>query len=333
MMLPGYDSIRVPARFAMLAILCLSVVAALTFTRLTASISRRGRLAAAALVICGVIVDSAISEMPLAQLPLRMLNFESLPPGVAVMELPLGDPGADVAAMYRGMYHNRPVVNGYSGYFPRSYGILHKGLELRDPRMFDAVSAWGPVVVMVNTIEDSDERWVRQLIERPDTKVLGEESGRKFFLLPGGTPPVEIVESARLPIRAYANVNNDRMPMALDGDRETRWDSGPQRGIEEVTVDFQSTRFVDGVTMTINEHLSDFPRSLVIETSDDGEHWMRRWEGSTAAVALAASLRAPRDVPLAFALPHVPARYLRMRQIGNDPVYYWSIFELAVYGD
>ena len=85
--------------------------------------------------------------------------------------------------------------------------------------------------------------------------------------------------------------------------------------------------------MTISDHPWDFPRSLVIETSDDGEQWTKRWEGSTAAVALAASLRAPRDVPLAFALPHVPARFLRLRQIGNDPIYYWSIFELAVYGD
>ena len=106
-----------------------------------------------------------------------------------------------------------------------------------------------------------------------------------------------------------------------------------QRGVEEVTVDLQTTRFVDGLTMTINEHPWDFPKSLVIETSRDGRQWTPGWEGSTAAVAFAAALRAPRDVPLAFALPHVPARFLRMRQLGNDPAYSWSIFELAVYGD
>ena len=36
--------------------------------------------------------------------------------------------------------------------------------------------------------------------------------------------------------------------------------------------------------------------------------------------------------PLTFALPHVPARWIRLRQLGNDPVFYWSIFELTVFG-
>lgn len=338
MKLPGYDSIRVPARFAMLAMLCVSVVAAMSFARLTSSVARNARLALAALVVCGVIVDSAIGEMPLKSLPWRLYRFESLPPGVAVLELPLGDTGADVAAMYRSMFHGRPVVNGYSGYFPRSYGILRKGIELGDPQIFDAVSAWGPVVVIVDPYFDAlanpPFRWTKLLAGRPGTVYLGEEDlGHKAYLIPGGTPPVDIQGLSRLPIHAKANVNGDRMALALDGQRETRWDSGPQQGVEEVIIDLGEPRFIDGITMTINEKLSDFPRSLVIETTQDGEQWTKRWEGSTAVVAFAAAVRHPVDNPLAFALPHAPARWIRLRQLGKDPIFYWSIFELAVYGD
>ncbi len=334
MALPGYDAVRVPARFAMLAALCLSVVAALAFARLTSSLRRLTRAVLAALVVSGVLVDSWIGEMPLPTLPTRLQALESLPAGTAVLELPVGETGDDVAAMYRGMYHGRPVVNGYSGYFPPSNDVVRRGFEIRDPEMFDAVAAWGPLVVAVNERHDDGERWAKQLTARPGTVALGEESGRKLFSLAGMPFPAEIEQSSpRLQVQAAtANVQSQRIGLALDGNPETRWDSGPQRGVETVTVDLGSLRTVDGLTMTIGHHLSDFPRMLVIETSEDGRSWSTRWKGSTAVIAFAGAVRHPKDVPLAFALPHVPARLLRLRQLGQDPVFYWTIFELTVFG-
>src|SRR4029077_5145414 len=75
MLLPGYDSVRVPARFAMLAALCLSVVAALTFARLSRGAGGLPRLILAAAAACGILVDSAIGEMPLKALPLRLASL------------------------------------------------------------------------------------------------------------------------------------------------------------------------------------------------------------------------------------------------------------------
>jgi hypothetical protein len=41
-----------------------------------------------------------------------------------VIELPAGDAGRDAAAMYRSLFHQRPVANGWSGYMPKSMGDL-----------------------------------------------------------------------------------------------------------------------------------------------------------------------------------------------------------------
>ncbi|MEO8259635.1 MAG: discoidin domain-containing protein [Acidobacteriota bacterium] len=334
MALPGYDAVRVPARFAMLAALCLSVVAALAFARLT----RRGRWSVraplAALVVAGVLVDSWIGEMPLPRVPFRLQALESLPARTVVMELPLGDTSADVAAMYRAMYHRGQLVNGYSGYFPRSYEILRRGLELRDPRMFDALAASGPVVVAVDALGDDGSRWSKQLAARPGTVILGEESGKRLYSLPRGDNLPGIDPAARpLPVRsAIANVENPRLVLAFDGDPATRWDGGNQRGVEVVTVDLGSVRTVDGLTMTLGPQLADFPRLLAIDTSQDGSVWSPQWQGSTAAHAFAGAVRQPADVPLTFALPHVPARLVRLRQLGQDPVFYWTIFEMTVFG-
>ena len=333
MMLPGYDSVRVPARFAMLSALCLSVVAAFAFARLTTRAGRVARLTLAAVVVCGILVDSAIGEMPLKTLPLRLSSLEALPGQEAVAELPMGDVLDDAAAMYRGIYHGRPVVNGYSGYFPGGYDFLRKGLAVHDPQMFDAMTAFGPVIVVVDSARDPEGTWITQLAARPGAKLVLEEAGRKMYALPGAALPLEAKSSERLPIRwLKATVNSDHVALAMDGREDTRWSSGPQNGTEVVTIDLGSTRFIDGLSMTIGPYASDYPRTLVIESSDDGYTWTPRWQGSSAAAAFAAAVRHPRERPLMFALPHLPARWLRLRQLGQDSVSCWSIFELQVFG-
>jgi F5/8 type C domain len=333
MVLPGYDAIRVPARFAMLAALCLSVSAGLAFARLTLRMRWVFAMPLTAVVVAGVLLDSWIRTMPVPTLPPRLHVLETLPADTAVAELPLGYSGDDVLAMYRGMYHGRPLVNGYSGFFPRSYDVLTRGLATHDPEMFDAIAAWGPVAVAIDSRHDDGGQWTKQLAARPGTVLLGEEGGRKVFMLTGGQLPPEIKSAGRLHLESVsANVQSDRIGLALDGNPATRWDSGPQRGLEVITIDLGSSRAVEGVTMTIGRQLSDFPRNLVIERSENGNDWTAAWQGRTALVAFTAAVRHPRDVELTFALTSAPARFIRLRQLGQDPVFYWSIFELGVLG-
>ena len=65
MYLPGFNSLRVPARFWMTVTLCLAVIGAMVFARLTEKLGRL-RLAAAAIVAFGVLADTWMSAMPLA---------------------------------------------------------------------------------------------------------------------------------------------------------------------------------------------------------------------------------------------------------------------------
>jgi hypothetical protein len=283
-------------------------------------------------VACGVLVDSAIGEMPLRPLPLRLASLESLPGRAPVVELPMGFSGDDLAAMYRGMYHQRPVLNGYSGFFPPSYDVMRLGFALRDPRMFDVLTARSPMIIVVDTARDPEGQWAKQVAERPGATLERVEAGRKVFSLAAGSWPEEVIVP-RLPIQSVtANINAERMPLVLDGNLDTCWDSGAQLGAENVTIDLGSTRTVDGVTMTLGSHPLDFPRTLVIESSEDGLTWTARWQGSPAAVALAAAIRHPKEMPLFFELPKVAARMLRLRQVGHDPNFHWLIFELAVHG-
>jgi hypothetical protein len=140
MWLPGFEGLRVPARFAMLATLCIAAAASIAAVRILPR-SRRFSVPAAALIIVGLLADGWLETMPLVPLPSRF----PLPPArdAIVLELPLDDPDVGVSAMYRAISHGRPLVNGYSGHFPPHHGLLATALRRGDPTaLLDPEGEW-----------------------------------------------------------------------------------------------------------------------------------------------------------------------------------------------
>jgi hypothetical protein len=140
---PGFESARVPARFSFVVMVCLSVLAALAVRRLWPSVTRASLMMTGVIGI--VIVADGWTTIPVVPVP------EPMPVRVdadLVVELPAPSLMEDVAAMYRGMAHRRPVVNGYSGWRPPHYAALERDLRkdclgsldtLRGGRSMDAV--------------------------------------------------------------------------------------------------------------------------------------------------------------------------------------------------
>jgi hypothetical protein len=124
MALPGFESARVPARFAAIWVVCLGVLAAIVVVRLLPRRSRRSALAIAALS-AAVVVDGW-ADVETTPIP------PSMPVPVTadlVIELPNRTWTEEAPAMYRGMLHGRPVVNGYSAFAPPHYSLLRHDLE------------------------------------------------------------------------------------------------------------------------------------------------------------------------------------------------------------
>ena len=140
---PGFGSVRVPARFMCVEILCLAVIAAFAFARIWPA-SKRGSVLAALAIAAAIAIDGW-ARLPVVPAP------KPLPVAVTadlVVELPTWSAEDDVGAMYRGISHGRPVVNGYSGFVPPHYVGLQEDLRnncvnslerLRAGRSMDAV--------------------------------------------------------------------------------------------------------------------------------------------------------------------------------------------------
>ena len=144
---PGFDGLRVPARFGMIVTLGLAALAALGL----AAIDQRRRQSASVLAAALIVVEAAAIPIPINQNstdytqpglaplpPLVALGGDAppvyrfiaqLPPSSVVIELPLGEPAFDVRYMWYSALHWRRLVNGYSGGAPLRYEFLREALK------------------------------------------------------------------------------------------------------------------------------------------------------------------------------------------------------------
>ena len=152
---PGFNGVRVPARYAMIAGLFLAVLAGYGAAALfrignvrragtSLSAEARGAKAEGSAVVTVVLavlilVEGAAIPMemnrtwaqneaeppgrvfPASQAPAVYARVASLPAGSALTEFPFGDAAWEIRYVYYSHTHWRPITNGYSGAFPPAY--------------------------------------------------------------------------------------------------------------------------------------------------------------------------------------------------------------------
>jgi hypothetical protein len=331
MYIPGVEGVRVPARFWMLAVLCLSIAAALAIVALTARWPRLRRTIVAAACV-GVLADGWPTPVTTPAAPGRRPNHTS---AEARLDLPLSV-GHDLMALYWAVFHQRPLLNGYSGYFAPHYWVLRHLVEHSDHGALSAMASFGDLEVVVDHAADDDHR-VRAYVSSHPTaeEVFTSEAYSSYRIRTSGEralhpridgPTVQIAS-------ATATVGSRLLDRINDGDLVSRWEAGRgQQPGDSLTIDLGSTTPVRGVELDLGGYVADFPRWLLVQTSTDGTAWEERWSGSGGGAALAGALLDARLMPLFFGFPEVPVRYIRLTQLGADPVFYWSVAELRVYG-
>jgi len=128
----GFEAIRAPARFAVVAMLGLALLAATGLKQALHSVAagdvaRQGAFAA---VVVGALLleytnaPLAFVEAPVSDTAVGRWLRDAPGPG-AVAYLPVGMDRENTPAMVEALQHGRPIVNGYSGQRPASYtGIV-----------------------------------------------------------------------------------------------------------------------------------------------------------------------------------------------------------------
>lgn len=116
---PGFEAIRAPARFAVIAMSGLCPLAGL-------AMSSGGRLAAALTAL--MMLEFVNAPLGLAAAPPRSTEtghwLKDAPGRGAVLYLPLGIDADNTPFMVQSLEHGRPIVNGYSGQRPGHFAAV-----------------------------------------------------------------------------------------------------------------------------------------------------------------------------------------------------------------
>jgi hypothetical protein len=324
MRLPAFNGLRVPARFWMMTLACLGVLAALAIDRLHGS-ARRTVVAVAS---AGLLLDGWPRAIPVFPEPER----RSAPAAVSArLDLPSND-DVDAAALFQQTLENVPLYNGFSGYAAPQIYPMRVLLESHDPRILQALTARGSLGIVVDRASDGDGEW-RKFVEAFPGAVRQEaRSTWSSYRLPAN-PGGDFLPDRRgdpIPIKALdAFPSAPHTPRAIDGDLRTRWSGGVQRAAADFTIELGQPEHVGQLVVDLGEFWTDFPQRLLIEVSADGSGWQTVFDGPTALHAYYGALRHPKEIPLVFALNRDNVRFIRMKQLGWGS-HDWSIAEVHV---
>jgi hypothetical protein len=198
---PGFDGLRVPARFGMIVAFGLAILAGCGAADVCRRHRRRWIVAAASVAILAEAFavpipvnsnDTNYKQSGLAPLPASLAVGDAalpvyafaatLPAASVLLELPLGEPAFDVRYMLYALRHRRALVNGYSGGAPDDYARLTellKDLSRRPDQAWQAVVASGATHVIVH---EAAYRWGRG----PDISAWASRHGAREIAVFGG---------------------------------------------------------------------------------------------------------------------------------------------------
>lgn len=176
---PGFDGLRVPARYVMLVTLCLAVLAGLGASFL---IARARRFGVTLVILAGAFMlveawptafetNVRLGAKGLDLTPRELGVGGRLPPvyqtlrdserPIILLELPFGTPAWDLLAVYYAGYHRQRLVNGYSGFFPERQQHLDRMFKRyrEDPEgTWRALLSSGATHVLVHEAAFPDRR-------------------------------------------------------------------------------------------------------------------------------------------------------------------------------
>jgi hypothetical protein len=331
MSLPGFDGgVRAPARFAMPAILALSVAAALAFDRLR--LPKPWRRTVAAAIMAGIVADGWIGHMTVPAVP----DMWPVPAGLTfgpVLELPLAKDYSDFVAMYQSTRHGHGTVNGHSGFFPAHYAAMQSVLNDGDATVFDAFTQPDPLLVVLDRSSDPGGQW--NAIVRKTGRATLVSSGDRWTLF-SVSPPVAQAPcaGAELALSAAADAHgpidvtllSDRNPQTWFVTKES------QRAGDTVTLDLGRAAHLCAVRMSLGTSWWTYPRVLIAATSLDALDWRVAFSGSTAGLMIRGAMQQPREVWIDVPVRSEAARYVRLRLEKSESSAPWFIPEMRVIG-
>ncbi|HEV3216574.1 MAG TPA: hypothetical protein VGZ27_12665 [Vicinamibacterales bacterium] len=202
---PGFDGLRVPARYGMLVMMFLSIAAGSgafdlqrRFRHGALTVVSIGFFAVAESFAAPIVVNGTVPVDDYETPPSRVFTGEqvpavykflgTLPADTIVAEFPLGEWAYELRYVFYSTVHWHPLINGYSGTFPLSYSL--RAFMLRQPEdrpddAWDSLVASGATHAVVHETYYKDGRGkaVSQWLSGHGARLAAEFDGDKVYIV------------------------------------------------------------------------------------------------------------------------------------------------------
>ena len=353
---PGFEGLRAPTRCHIFVMFVLAAFAAFGLRSLTQKLVGQKRRLLAFLVLILLLAEFLSLPIPLVSVPVKkdipaVYRWLAAQEGedFALLELPFPREGQGVgmiecSRVYFSIYHWKRLANGYSGYIPPLYNELRRrwdgdyslSQKIQDTKtlgirylifhssMYHPESF--PLIPIDMARRTEQAVFIGQFEEAYVYEILGWKEGMKELRQKNSFRRIEPKGW-----KVSAPVNTGAARLAIDGQKETRWDTaGPQQPGQFFEVDLGQTVTLARLSLALGSSKFDYPRGYRVEVSSDGLTWTVAAEKDEALVDIRAFLR-PKNLSLDIPLLNVPARIVRIINTGEDPVLFWSIHEIEIY--
>ncbi len=351
---PGFNGLRVPSRFHIFVMLSLAIFAAFGIKKLLSSGGRLKKFLVKVLTILVILVEYASMPLPLQKVPVKKqipevyqwLAAKKDEPVIVELPLPSAEKGVgstECLRVYFSAYHWKKMVNGYSGYFPQIYDELcRRWQDLPVAQNIADLQTLGVDLIIVHTA-DLNRKEIQKFLDELEQLQINVPTvgifGTDYVL---AVPPESSRPAAGSSWRSQAkpmakagwsvqtNINQKTAGQAIDGSLETRWESGPQKSGLYFILDLKRPARVRGIALKFGRSPMDYPRGYTAEISLDGVHWQVVARQAKTILPIQSFLN-PRDLSLDIDLGGSEARFIRLTETGEDPTFYWSIYEIEVF--
>ena len=345
---PGFKSLRVPGRVYVLFILSLSVLAGYGMKKIRLKSKRAAYLS----LLIPVILLFEYVNVPFS------LNcwIDANPTPVyewlakdkkdsVIVELPMPDSFKllphEIQYQYWSLYHDKKLVNGYSGFFPPIYWPLAEGMKyFPNADVIEMLKTLNVRYVVIHDKEIKKRNWpdvLGKMDDYNDTFALRYKDDGDYIYELLNKQPMDVFDYKLEKIAKNdwileTNHNKEDISKAIDNNFSTYWHSdSPQENGMYLELDLGKELLICAISMYFNGLSMDYPRGIELEVSYDGGNWRKIPLEFIYANYLKHLLQYPKNNGMILRFEPVKVRYIRIRQTGSHDVFFWSVCELDVY--
>ncbi|HKE82147.1 MAG TPA: discoidin domain-containing protein [Vicinamibacterales bacterium] len=328
--LPGASGLRVPARFWLMTTLCLAIIAGITLPEIIRGRSRRVQRALIALATIGLLADGWTSGIPAVAAPAPVPGAEFLR-RATVFELPADGTFRDITAVFQAVEGGWRTVNGYSGFQPNYYFPLVSASRNESSDVVTPFQRLGELRVLV----PSEAPRLKALLEaQPGATLIAQNGSLIQYRLPARKGEDAQVAGRRVEIREVrSECSSTYVHVVKDGDEQSLWLCSLTDDRQPLIADLGGVTMVGSIVYSVGTQFWLYPRTVDVETSEDGQVWAPARTGSVLHDAIVAGLREPGRLRMVLAFSARPARYVRLRGTAGESQFPWTIAELEIWSD